>query len=156
MALTVDAQDRLWVVWTQAGALYAARSRSHGMHFGAAVLVALPGTAYQVSALGLAGDPGTVDVVVNTGASLVEQELQPRLSVRIFKKTKTVGKKPVVIWWAQALDDGFGVPGVTFSAPGSHAHGNASGKAQLTAAGFRRGRATAAAPGYVSASFRVP
>ena len=139
MALSVDAQDRLWAVWTQAGALRAARSRSHGMHFGATVSVPLPGTAYQVSALGLAGDPGTVDVVVNTGASLVEQALQPGLSVRVFKKTKKVGKKKVVTWWAQALDDGFGVAGVTFSAPGCRAHGNASGTAQLTAAGFRRG-----------------
>lgn len=156
MALSVDAQDRLWAVWTQAGAVRAARSRSHGMHFGATVSVPLPGTAYQVSALGLRGDPGTVDVVVNTGASLVEQTLQPGLSVRVFKKTKKVGKKKVVTWWAQALDDGFGVAGVTFSAPGRRAHGDASGTAQLTAAGFRRGRATAAAPGYVGASFRVP
>jgi len=156
MALSVDAQDRLWAVWTQAGALHAARSRSHGMHFGAAVSVPLPGIADQVSAVALAGDPGTVDVVVNTGASLVEQALQPRLSVRVFKKTKRVGKKNVVTWWAQALDDGFGVAGVTFSAPGRRAHGNTSGTAQLTAAGFRRGRAMAAAPGYVSASFKLP
>jgi hypothetical protein len=156
MALSVDAQDRLWAVWTQAGALRAARSRSHGMHFGAPVSVPLPGIAYQVSALGLAGDPGSVGVVVNTGASLVEQALQPGLSVRVFKKTKKVDKRKVVTWWAQALDDGFGVAGSTFSAPGRRAHGNASGTAQLTAAGFRRGSAKAAAPGYVSASFRVP
>ena len=156
MALSVDAQDRLWAVWTQAGAVHAARSRSHGMHFGATVPVPLPGTSYQVSALGLAGDPGTVDVVVNTGTSLVEQALQPGLSVRVFKKTKKVRKQKVVTWWAQALDDGFGVAGVTFSAPGHRAHGDASGTAQLTAAGFRRGSAKAAAPGYVGASFRVP
>jgi hypothetical protein len=156
MALSVDTQDRLWAVWTQAGAVYAARSRSHGMHFGAAVSVALPGTAYQVSALGLAGEPGTVDVVVNTGSTLVEQALQPGLSVRVFKKTKKLGKKKAVTWWAQALDDGFGVPGATFSAPGCRARGDASGRAQLTAAGFRRGSAKAAAPGYVSASFKVP
>ncbi|MGZ4289895.1 MAG: hypothetical protein ACXVQZ_04690 [Gaiellaceae bacterium] len=156
MAITVDTRDWLWALWTQAGALRAARSRSHGMHFGATVSVPLPGTAYQVSALGLAGDPGTVDVVLNTGASLVEQALQPKLSVRVFKKSKKVGTKKVVTWWAQALDDGFGVAGVTFSAPGCRAHGNASGTAQLTAAGFKGGRAMAAAPGYVSASFRLP
>ena len=156
MALSVDAQDRLWAVWTQAGALHAARSRSHGMHFGATVSAPLPGTAYQISALGLAGDPGTVDVVVNTGASLVEQALQPGLSVRVFKKTKTVGTKKIVTWWAQALDDGVGVAGATFSARGHSAHGNSAGTAQLTSAGFRRGSAKAAAPGYVSASFRVP
>jgi hypothetical protein len=156
MALSVDSQDRLWAVWTQAGALYSARSRSHGMHFGAVVSVPLPGTAHTLSALGLAGDPGTVEVVVNTGSSLVEQGLQPGLSVRVFKKTKKVGKKTVVTWWAQALDDGIGVPGVTFSAAGRRAHGNAAGTAQLTQAGFRRGSAKAAAPGYASASFRVP
>jgi hypothetical protein len=69
---------------------------------------------------------------------------------------KKVGAKKVVTWWAQALDDGFGVPGVTFSAPGSRVHGNASGIAKLTGAGFKRGSAKAAAPGYVSAAFRVP
>jgi hypothetical protein len=78
------------------------------------------------------------------------------LSVRVFKKVKKIGTKRVATWWAQALDDGFGVPGVTFSGPGGHAKGNASGVAELTGAGFRRGSAKAAAPGYVSAAFRVP
>ena len=154
LALSVDPQDRLWVVWTAQGAVYAARSRSHGMHFGAAVHVTLADTANELSALGLGA--GTVDVVVNTGASLVQQTLEPGLSVRLFKKVKKVGTKKVVTWWAQALDDGFGVPGVTFSAPGRHARGDASGKAALTGAGFRRGSsAKAAAPGYVSAAFKM-
>jgi hypothetical protein len=156
MALSVDAQDRLWAVWTQAGAVYAARSRSHGMHFGAAVSVPLPGTAYQLSALGLGGEPGAVDIVVNTGPTLVEQLLQPKLTVRVFKKTRKAGGKTIVTWWAQALDDGFGVPGATFSARGHRVQANASGRAQLTAAGITRGSAKAAAPGYVSAAFRVP
>ena len=65
-------------------------------------------------------------------------------------------KKTVVTWWAQALDDGFGVPGATFSGAGHTAHGNASGTANLSGAGFKRGSAKAAAPGYVGASFRVP
>jgi hypothetical protein len=156
MALSVDSQDRLWAVWTQSGVLHAARSRSHGMDFGATVSVALPGTVYQISALGLAGDPGTVDVVLNTGTSLVEQAIEPGLSVRVFKKTKRVGKKKVVTWWAQALDDGFGVPGAAFSAAGRTAHGNGSGTANLSAARFKRGSAKAAASGYVSAAFRVP
>ena len=156
LALTVDPQDRVWLVWTHNGSLYAARSRSHGMHFGATVHVELPGTAHALSTLGLAGVPGTVDVVVNTGTTLEQQELQPGLSVRVFKKVKKVGSKKIVTWWAQALDDGFGVPGVTFSAPGCRAHGDASGKAKLTGAGCRRGAAKAAAPGYVSAAFRVP
>ena len=156
LALTVDPQDRVWIVWTHNGSLYASRSRSHGMHFGATVHIVLPGTAHALSALGLGGDPGTVDVVVNTGASLEQQALQPGLSVRVFKKVKQAGAKKIVTWWAQALDDGFGVPGVTFSAPGCRAHGDASGKAQLTRAGFRRGAAKAAAPGYVSAAFKIP
>jgi hypothetical protein len=157
MALTVDPQDRVWAVWTQNGLVHAARSRSHGAHFGAAPGVALPGTAYELSALGLAtSSPGTVDVVVNAGTTLQELQLLPGLSVRVYKKTKKVGKKTIVTWWAQALDDGFGVPGVRFSAPGRHATGDASGRAQLTAAGFRRGSAKAAAPGYVGATFKVP
>jgi hypothetical protein len=158
MALSVDAQDRVWAVWTQNGMLHAARSRSHGAHFGATVVVGLPGTAYEVSALGLAASgAGTVDVVVNTGSSLSEMQIQPGLSVHVYKKTKKVGKKTVVTWWAQALDDGFGVPGVRFSAPGGrHANGDASGRAQLTGAGFKSGSAKAAAPGYVGATFRIP
>jgi hypothetical protein len=156
MALSVDSQDRLWAVWTQAGVLHAARSRSHGMHFGATVSVALPGTVYQVSALGLPGSPGTADVVINTGTALSEQALEPGLSVRVFKKTKKAGKKTVVSWWAQALDDGFGVPAATFSAGGHRAHGNGSGTANLSAAGFKRGSGKAAASGYVGASFRLP
>jgi hypothetical protein len=126
------------------------------MHFGATVSVALPGPVSQISAVALAGDPGTVDVVLNTGTSLVEQAIQPRLSVRVFKKTKKIGTKKIVTWWAQALDDGFGVPGAKFSAPRAHATGNASGAAKLTGAGFKRGRAMAAASGYVGATFRVP
>jgi hypothetical protein len=156
LGLAVDPQDRVWALWTHDGSLFAARSRSHAMHFGATVHVALPGTAYALSALGLAGTPGTVDVVVNTGSSLVQQALQPGLSVRVFKKVKKIGKKTVVTWWAQTLDDGFGVPAATFSTPGHHVKGNASGIANLTGAGFRRGSAKAAAPGYVSAAFRVP
>jgi hypothetical protein len=67
-----------------------------------------------------------------------------------------VGRKKVVTWWSQALDDGFGVPGATFSAAGRTAHGNSSGTANLSAAGLKRGSAKAAASGYVSAAFRVP
>jgi hypothetical protein len=126
------------------------------MHFGATVHVSLPETPHGLSALGLAGTPGTVDVVVNTGSTLAQQALQPGLSVRVFKKVKKIGAKKLVTWWAQALDDGFGVPGVTFSAPGCRAQGNAAGIAKLTGAGFKRGSAKAAAPGYVSAAFRVP
>ena len=93
---------------------------------------------------------------MNTGSSLVEQSFLPGLTVRIFKKTKKVGKKTVVSWWAQALDDGFGVPGASFTTPGHVAHGNATGTANLTGAALRRGSAKAAASGYASAAFRMP
>ena len=47
-------------------------------------------------------------------------------------------------WTAQALDDGFGVGGATFTAGGHTVHANASGKAKLT--GLPHGSAKAAAP----------
>jgi hypothetical protein len=111
---------------------------------------------HTIAAVGLPGTPGTADVVVNTGTSLAEQPLDPGLSVRVFKKTKKAGKKTIVTWWAQALDDGFGVPGATFSAGRHQAHGNTSGTANLSAAGFKKGRAKAAASGYVGAAFQMP
>ena len=58
MALSVDAQDRLWAAWTGQGAVHVARSRTHGMDFGATVSLAVPGTAYQISAVGIPGDHG--------------------------------------------------------------------------------------------------
>jgi hypothetical protein len=154
MALSVDSSDRLWAVWTGQGAVHVARSRSHGMDFGAEVRTAVPGTAYQVSAIGLPGNPGAIDVIVNTGSSLIEQQLQPGLSVKLSKTTKKVGKKTVVTWFAQALDDGFGVPGATFTAGGHAVHANGAGKASLKA--LPRGSAKAAAPGYAGAAFRNP
>src|SRR5207248_4289021 len=141
MALAVDPSDRLWSVWTGQGRLHAARSRSHDAHFGAQVGTSTPGTAYQVSAVALPG--GSVDVIVNTGSSLIEQGFQPGLSVHVFKVKKQ--------WWAQALDDGFAVPSATFHVGGKSVHANAAGKAHVAA-----GRGTASAPGYVGASFRAP
>ena len=154
MALSVDSSDRLWAVWTGQGAVHVARSRTHGMDFGAAVSTTVPGTAYQVSAVGLPGSPGAVDVIVNTGSSLIEQKLQPGLSVKLSKTVKKVGKKKVVTWFAQALDDGFGVATATFTARGHTVHANAAGKASLK--GLPKGSAKAAAPGYAGAAFRVP
>ena len=140
MALTVDPSDRLWSVWTGQGRLHAARSRSHDAHFGAQVGTSIPSTD-QVSAVALPG--GSVDVIVNTGSSLIEQGFQPGLSVHVFKVKKQ--------WWAQALDDGFAVPSATFHVGGKSVHANAAGKAHVAA-----GRGTASAPGYVGASFRAP
>jgi len=141
MALSVDSSNRLWAVWTGQGKLHAARSRSHGAHFGAVVSATLPGTAYQVSAAALPS--GAVDVIVNTGSSLSEQQFLPALSVKVFE----VGKQ----WWAQALDDGFPVPSATFTVAGRTVHGNAAGKAKLPS-----GSGKAAAVGYTGAAFRVP
>ncbi len=150
MALSVDSADRLWAVWTGQGAVHVARSRSHGMDFGATVSASVPGTAYQVSAVGIPGNPGKVDVIVNTGSSLVEQSLPPGLSVKLSKTAKKVGKKTVVTWTAQALDDGAPVPTATFTVGGHTVHANSSGKAKVG-----RGSGKAAAPGYAAASFKV-
>jgi hypothetical protein len=149
MALAVDTQDRLWLVWSSGGAIHAARSRSHGQHFGATVSVPVTGTVYQVSAAGVDGSPGSADVTVNTGAALVEQTLLPGLSVRLLKTKKKVHRKTVVTRWAQALDDGFGVPTATFLIGGRTIHANAAGKAKVPV-----GSGKAAAPGYVGTSFR--
>jgi hypothetical protein len=143
LALAVDQADRLWVVWTQGGKLRAARSRSHGLHFGATVTAAEPGTVYQLAAAGIAAGVGRADVVVNTGSSLVVEMLHPGLSVRVYRKGKAL--------WAQALDDGAGVGGAKFKIGGRTLPANATGAAKVP-----RGRGTASAPGYVSASFRVP
>jgi hypothetical protein len=147
LALSVDANDRLWLVWTQGGRLRAARSRSHGVHFGAAVTTALPGTVYQLVALGIGGTIGRAEVVANIGSSLLAADVEPGLSVRVFKTTK----KKIVTWWAQALDDGFGVPHARFRIGGRTVAGDAGGRAKVP-----HGRGTASAKGYVSASFRIP
>ena len=150
MTLAVDAQDRLWLVWTSGGAVHAARSRSHGAHFGATVSVTVPATAHGIAAAGVAGTPGSADVVINTGTSLISEKLHPGLSVRVTKTTKKVGKHTVVTHFAQALDDGFGVPGATFVVRGHSYHANAAGKARVPA-----GSGKAAAPGYVGAAFHT-
>jgi hypothetical protein len=150
-ALAVDSLDRLWVVWTGGGMVHAARSRSHGEHFGAVVTAPVSGTMYQVSAAAAGTNPGSVDVLVNTGSTLIEQQLPPGLSVKVTKKTAKVGKKAVVTHYAQALDDGFGVPKATFTVGGRTFHGNAAGIAKVPS-----GSGKAAAAGYAAASFRVP
>jgi hypothetical protein len=149
-ALSVDSQNRLWTVWTDGGAVHAARSRSHGQHFGAIVRSAGQGTLYQVSAVGTGGNPGTVDVIVNTGSSLLEQQLQPGLSVRVSRSKRKVKGKIVVTRVAQALDDGIGVPTAAFRVGGRTYHANSAGKARVPP-----GSGKAAAPGYVGASFRA-
>ena len=147
-ALAVDSQDRLWAVWTSNGAVHVARSRSHGRDFGAVVSAAVPGTAYQVSAAAVSAGTGSVNVIVNTGSSLVEQTLLPGLTARTSTTRTKVGKKTVVTHWAQALDDGVPVPTATFTIRGRAYHANAQGKAKVPG-----GSGKAAAPGYAAASF---
>src|SRR5207237_10572909 len=78
-ALAVDRSDRLWAVWTEGGAVWAARSRSHGAHFGAAVHVAFPGSSYVLEAA--AERDGSVEAIVNDGTALVTRRLLPGLTV---------------------------------------------------------------------------
>jgi len=149
MDLAVDSSDRLWAVWSGGGAVHVARSRSHGQHFGAVVSASVPGTIYQVSAAAVSTGVGSIDVIVNTGSSLVEETLQPGLSVKLTTKKK-VGKKTIVTHFAQALDDGFGVPHATFKIGGRTIKADTSGKAKVPV-----GSGKAAAAGYVGASFKV-
>lgn len=150
MALSVDPADRLWAVWTGQGRVRVTRSRTHAAHTGALVSAKLAGTAYDVSAVGLPGKVGAVDVIVNTGSSLVEQRLEPGLTVRAYSKSRKVGKKTVVTHYVQALDDLTPVAGATFRIGGQTYHANAAGTARVPA-----GRGIAAADGYVGASFRT-
>ena len=150
MALSVDPVGRLWAAWTGQGRVHVTRSRTHAAHTGAFVSAALPGTAYQLSAVGLPGKVGEVDAIVNTGSSLVEQRLEPGLTVRAYRKVKKVGKKTVVTHLVQALDDLTPVGGATFRIAGHTYHANAAGTARVPAGGGK-----AAAAGYVGASFRT-
>lgn len=154
MALSVDPSDRLWAAWTGQGSVHVTRSRTHAAHTGALVSTKLSGTAYDLSAVGLPGKVGAIDVIVNTGSSLVEQQLKPGLSVRAFHKVKTVKvgkkKKTIVLHYVQALDDLTPVAGATFKIGGHTYHGNATGTARVPA-----GHGKAAAAGYVGASFRT-
>lgn len=150
MALSVDPADRLWAAWTGQGRVYVTRSRTHALHTGALVSTKLAATAYDLSAVGLPGKVGAVDVIVNTGSSLVEQKLEPGLSVRAYRKVKKVGKKTVVTHFVQALDDRTPVGGATFRIGGHTYRANAKGTARV-----RAGHGKAAAAGYVGASFRT-
>jgi hypothetical protein len=146
MALAVDSRDRLWTIWTNGNRVSVARSRSHGEHFGAVVTTGIPATAAGISATALPGEPGSLDVVVNTGSTLIEQQLRPGLRVLVRKTTK----KTVVTRWAQALDDGIPVPSASFRIAGRTIHANAQGKGKVP-----RGSGKVAAPGYAGASFHV-
>ena len=150
MALSVDPSDRLWAAWTGQGRVHVTRSRTHAAHTGALVSAKLDGTAYDLSAVGLPGKVGAIDVIVNTGSSLVEQKLEPGLSVRAYRNVRKVGTKTVVTHYVQALDDLTPVGGATFKIGGHTFHTNARGIAKVPS-----GHGTAAAAGYVGVSFRT-
>jgi hypothetical protein len=141
MALAVDATGRLWALWTQDGAVWAARSRSHGAHFGAAVHAPAPGSVYQLEAGALPN--GSVDAVINIGANLQDQRLLPGLTVKVSKVA------------ARVLDDGFAVRGATVKGGVKTLKTSAAGVASL--AGVKRHALMAVnAAGYAPTSFRVP
>ena len=117
MALDVDKTGRVWAVWTQGTEVWAARSRSHGAHFGAAVHVSAPGTAYLLESA--ARDDGSVDAIANNGTSLQTQNLLPGLTV----EARSHG--------VRVLDDGFPVAGATVSGGGKTAKTDATGTADL-------------------------
>jgi hypothetical protein len=148
MALSLDPADRLWAAWTGQGRVHVTRSRTHAAHTGALVSAILHGTAYDISGVGLPGKVGAIDVIVNTGSSLVEQKLKPGLSVRAYRKVKKAGRKTVVTHYVQALDDLTPVGGASFKIGGHTFQANAKGTAKVPA-----GHGTASAAGYVGASF---
>ena len=141
MALSVDAGGRLWALWTQDGAVWAARSRSSGAHFGAAVHAMAPGSVYQLEAGALPN--GSVDAVINTGSNLQAERLLPGLTVKV---TKTA---------ARVLDDGFPVAGATVKGGGKTLKTNAAGSVSL--AGIKRHASmVVSAAGYTPTGFRTP
>jgi hypothetical protein len=146
MALAVDASNRVWAVWTRGGALWAARSRSAGSHFGAAVRSPIPSgaTAYQVSALATTGGvTGFVNLGGAGGSGLWSQQLLPGLTV-VFAKG---GLK--------VLDDGFPIAGAVVTGGGKTARTGANGTTLLKS--FKKHvLVSVTAAGYASTSFRVP
>jgi hypothetical protein len=141
MALSVDASGRLWALWTRQNSVWAARSRSHGAHFGAAVRVAKPGSVYQLEAA--ARPDGSVDAVVNTGSNLQEQRLLAGLTV---VATKTA---------ARVLDDGVPVAGAAVKGGGKTLKTSGAGTVSLAGVKPHALMAVSAA-GYAPTGFRVP
>jgi hypothetical protein len=141
MALSVDDTGRVWALWTQDGAVWAARSRSAGAHFGAAVHVKAPGSVYQLEAGAIHN--GSVDAVVNTGSNLQDQRLLPGLTVKATRAA------------ARVLDDGFPVAGATVKGGGRTLKTNTAGTVSLS--GIKpRTRLAVSAAGYTPTGFKVP
>ncbi len=141
MALAVDSVNRVWALWTRQGALWAARSRSSGAHFGAPVHAGLPGTAYQLEA-GARAD-GSVDAVVNIGSSLSSQRLLPGLTVSASRGA------------ARVLDDGFPVAAAVLKGGGRTLTTDAQGRVSLVTLKPHT-FVTVSRAGYTPTGFRVP
>jgi hypothetical protein len=139
MAIAVDPANRVWAVWTQNGAVHARRSRSAARHLGAPSVASLGSlTAYQLAAVAL--PDGSVDVIVDTGSSLVDTRLLPALTLKATASTATV------------TDDGIGVK-ATLKGGGKTVVTNGKGVAKLAA--FKHGtRIAVTAAGYAAASFK--
>ena len=151
MALALDAQDRLWIVWTGGGAVHAARSRSHGEHFGATVSALCRDRCIRSPRPGSTAAPAPSTSSLTPARSCSSSRSLPRLSVLISKTTKKVGKKKVVTHWAQALDDGFPVPTASFRIGGRRVSTRTrQGKAKVPV-----GWGRTSAPGYVGANVKI-
>jgi hypothetical protein len=146
MALAVDPSNRLWVAWTRGGAVWAARSRTAGAGFGAAVRAALPGgrRSYRLAALATSAGLDAFLTLSGSGGgdALWTQHLLPGLTV-------SVGTAAVIV-----LDDGFPVPGATLRSGRHSARTNARGAASLNGIP-KHAQVKVTAPGYAPTSFRT-
>ena len=147
MALAVDPSNRLWAVWTRRGAVWAARSRTGGAGFGAAVRSGFPGGRQSYRLAALATGAG-LDAFVNLngsggGDALWSEHLLPGLTI--------VVEKPGV----RVLDDGFPVAGASLRGGGHTAMTDVKGSAPL--AGFpEHALVKVTKAGYAPTSFRPP
>lgn len=141
MALALEPDGKLWALWTEHGWVFARRSRSNGVTFGAVVSARIPEASpgYQLEAF---ARPGSVEALLNTSSSLWETKLLPGISVGLFRGTATVS------------DDGVRLKGARLRGGGRTLYTNARGKASLGK--FKRGtRITVTKAGYTPTSFRV-
>ena len=146
MALAVDPSNRLWAVWTKAGALWAARSRTAGVSFGAAVHSRFPGArnAYQLSAL---ADDSGLTAFLNLGGApqnaVWSKRLLPGLTVVASNG------------FLRVRDDGFPVAGAVVRSGKRVRQTDANGRVLLRA--FKHHAVVSIRKqGYSPATFRIP
>jgi hypothetical protein len=147
MALAVDPANRVWAVWTRGAAVWAARSRTAGAGFGAAVRSRFPGVRQSYRLAALATGAG-LDAFVNLngnggGDALWAEHLLPGLTI-VVDKTRV-----------RVLDDGFPVAGASLRGGGHTAMTDGKGNAPL--AGFpEHTLVKVTKAGYAPTSFRLP